>query len=178
MEIYLHSSDRLYEIVLNYTVLYTNTRKGRRTEGLVLSFRYETKSYTHTHTTEVTRGSRDVRRGLHMDTADITCQQGSNYTANWPWPTHAMSHVWTTHTEFQVSISQRRDHAKVSFATAKLLLSASRPVIHSSMVLRPLCLALASFCSFVILHTVGRTPWTRNQPVTRPLPTHVTAQTE
>jgi hypothetical protein len=33
-------------------------------------------------------------------------------------------------------------------------------------------LNLSGFFSFLILHTVGRTPWTGDQPVTRPLPTH------
>jgi hypothetical protein len=32
--------------------------------------------------------------------------------------------------------------------------------------------------SFLFLYTVGRTPWTRNQPVARPLPTHRTKQTQ
>jgi hypothetical protein len=32
--------------------------------------------------------------------------------------------------------------------------------------------------TFVILYTVGRTPWTGNRPVARPLPTHRTAQTQ
>jgi hypothetical protein len=32
--------------------------------------------------------------------------------------------------------------------------------------------------SFVILYTVGRTPWTGDQPVARPLPTHRTAQAQ
>jgi hypothetical protein len=32
--------------------------------------------------------------------------------------------------------------------------------------------------NFVILYPVGRTPWTGDQPVTRPLPTHRTTQTE
>jgi hypothetical protein len=32
------------------------------------------------------------------------------------------------------------------------------------------------FFSFPILFAVGRTPWTRDQPVARPLPTHRTAQ--
>jgi hypothetical protein len=34
-----------------------------------------------------------------------------------------------------------------------------------------LCWALAAFSSFLILFTVGRTPWTGDQPVARPLPT-------
>jgi hypothetical protein len=32
--------------------------------------------------------------------------------------------------------------------------------------------------SFLILYTVGRTPWTGEQPVAMPLPTHRTTQTE
>jgi hypothetical protein len=31
---------------------------------------------------------------------------------------------------------------------------------------------------FLILYTVGRTPWTGDQPVARPLPTHRTTQTQ
>jgi hypothetical protein len=38
-------------------------------------------------------------------------------------------------------------------------------------------LDLGRFCSFLILYTVGRTPWTGDQPVARPLPTHRTPQT-
>jgi hypothetical protein len=34
------------------------------------------------------------------------------------------------------------------------------------------------FSNFVILYRVGRPPWTGDQPVTRPLPTHTTAQTQ
>jgi hypothetical protein len=30
--------------------------------------------------------------------------------------------------------------------------------------------------SFVIIYTISRSPWTVNQPVTEPLPTHMTAQ--
>jgi hypothetical protein len=38
-------------------------------------------------------------------------------------------------------------------------------------------LGLASFSVFLILYTVGRTPWTGDQPVARRLPTHRTTQT-
>jgi hypothetical protein len=47
-----------------------------------------------------------------------------------------------------------------------------------------LCMALQSFFGpwpifrFLILYTVGRTPWTGDQPVARPLPTHGTTQTQ
>jgi hypothetical protein len=32
--------------------------------------------------------------------------------------------------------------------------------------------------SFLILYTDGRTPWTEDQPVARPLPIHMTTQTQ
>jgi hypothetical protein len=34
------------------------------------------------------------------------------------------------------------------------------------------------FFSFLILYTIGRTPWTGDQSITRPLPTHRTTQTQ
>jgi hypothetical protein len=37
---------------------------------------------------------------------------------------------------------------------------------------------LGRFFSFLILHTVGSTPWTGDQPVARRLPTHRTTQTQ
>jgi hypothetical protein len=37
---------------------------------------------------------------------------------------------------------------------------------------------LGRFFSFLIVYPVGRTPWTGDQPVTRPLPTHRTRQTQ
>jgi hypothetical protein len=39
-------------------------------------------------------------------------------------------------------------------------------------------LSLGRFFSFLILYTVYMTPWMGDQPVTRPLPTHRTIQTE
>jgi hypothetical protein len=39
-------------------------------------------------------------------------------------------------------------------------------------------LDLCRFFSFIILYTVGRTPWTRDLPVARPLPKHRTRQIE
>jgi hypothetical protein len=47
----------------------------------------------------------------------------------------------------------------------------------SSMALEPFA-GPGSFFGFLILYRVGRTPWTRDQPVWRPLPTHRTAQTQ
>jgi hypothetical protein len=37
---------------------------------------------------------------------------------------------------------------------------------------------LGPFFSFSVLYTVGRTPWTGDQPVARPLSTHRTTQTQ
>jgi hypothetical protein len=39
-------------------------------------------------------------------------------------------------------------------------------------------LGLGRFFSFLILYTVGRTPWTGDQPVAGPLSTHRTTQTQ
>jgi hypothetical protein len=39
-------------------------------------------------------------------------------------------------------------------------------------------LDLGRFFSFLILYTVCMTPWTGDQPVARPLPTHRTTQTQ
>jgi hypothetical protein len=39
-------------------------------------------------------------------------------------------------------------------------------------------LGLGHFYSVLSLYTIGRTPWTGDQPVARPLPTHRTTQTE
>jgi hypothetical protein len=41
-----------------------------------------------------------------------------------------------------------------------------------------LCWTLAAFFNFLILYTDGRTPWTGDQLVARPLPTHRTTQTQ
>jgi hypothetical protein len=41
-----------------------------------------------------------------------------------------------------------------------------------------LLLDLGKFFSFLIFYTVGRTPWTGDQPVVRPLPEHRTPQTQ
>jgi hypothetical protein len=50
--------------------------------------------------------------------------------------------------------------------------------IYLSMALQPLCWALSDFSVSWSLYTVGRTPWTGDQPVARPLPAHRTAQTQ
>jgi hypothetical protein len=50
--------------------------------------------------------------------------------------------------------------------------------IYLSMAVQSFLLDLGRFFSFLILYTVGRTPWTGDQPVARPLPTHRTTQIE
>jgi hypothetical protein len=47
-----------------------------------------------------------------------------------------------------------------------------------SVALQSFCWTLPRFFSFFILYTVGRSPWTGDQPVARPLPTHRTTQTQ
>jgi hypothetical protein len=39
-------------------------------------------------------------------------------------------------------------------------------------------LDLGRFFSFLVLYTVGRTPWTGDQPVAKPLPAHRTVLTQ
>jgi hypothetical protein len=51
------------------------------------------------------------------------------------------------------------------------------PTVYVSMALQPIVVPLPLF-SFLILYTVDSTPWTVDQPVARPLPTHRTAQTQ
>jgi hypothetical protein len=46
------------------------------------------------------------------------------------------------------------------------------------MALQPFVGSWPHFQFFDPLCTVGRTPWTRDQPVARPLPTHRTTQTQ
>jgi hypothetical protein len=46
------------------------------------------------------------------------------------------------------------------------------------MALQPFVGPWPPFFSFLILYTVGRTPWTGDQPVVRPLPIHRTSQTQ
>jgi hypothetical protein len=48
------------------------------------------------------------------------------------------------------------------------------PIYYSTVFL----LDLSHFFSFLILYTVGRTPWTGDQPVAMQLPTHRTTQTQ
>jgi hypothetical protein len=46
------------------------------------------------------------------------------------------------------------------------------------MALQHCLLSLGRFFSFLILYTIGRTPWKGDKPVSRPLPTHRITQTQ
>jgi hypothetical protein len=51
--------------------------------------------------------------------------------------------------------------------------------VYQSMALQSFCWTLTTFFSFLILYTAGRAPWTGDQPVARPLPTHrISAHTD
>jgi hypothetical protein len=64
---------------------------------------------------------------------------------------------------------------KPSSNTSYLLQSCVQSFIHSSMALQPSIGLWGLFFSFTIFfYTDGRTPWTGDQPVARPLPTHRT----
>jgi hypothetical protein len=49
--------------------------------------------------------------------------------------------------------------------------------MYLSMALQPFVVPLPLLSS-LIFYTVGRTPWTGDQPFAKPLPTHRTAQTQ
>jgi hypothetical protein len=50
----------------------------------------------------------------------------------------------------------------------------SQQIVNSNYGSTAPCWVLAAFFTFLILYTVGRTPWTEDEPVARPLPTHRT----
>jgi hypothetical protein len=63
------------------------------------------------------------------------------------------------------------------FDNAQLILSLCDSLFIHQWLYNPL-LGPGPFFSFIILHIVGRTLWTGDQPIARPLPTHRTAQTQ
>jgi hypothetical protein len=73
-------------------------------------------------------------------------------------------------------IRSRQDHNLVAMLTEPYLLYLSILSIHL-WYLKSFCWTLVAF-SILILYTVGRTPWTGNQQIGRPLATHRTTQTQ
>jgi hypothetical protein len=72
-------------------------------------------------------------------------------------------------------------HAKVrNFNFAFTFLGANKGIYeynYLSTALQPLW-TMATFFQFLNTYTIGRTPWTGDQPVARPLPTHRSTQTQ
>jgi hypothetical protein len=76
----------------------------------------------------------------------------------------------------QVSGSpESRPNVNPGFSTTKLKLSI---YLFIYLWLYSPSLDLGRFFSFLILYTVGRTPWTSDQPVARPIPTYRTTETQ
>jgi hypothetical protein len=65
-------------------------------------------------------------------------------------------------------------HSGLLYKLSKLEFSVSLSVYGSTA----LCWTLAAFSDSWSFYTVGKNPWTGDQPVARPLPTHRTAQTQ
>jgi hypothetical protein len=64
------------------------------------------------------------------------------------------------------------------FWTVSIVLDSIQLGYHYVSETGSVCFAVASFSVFLILYTVGRTPWTGDQPVARPLPKHRIPQTQ
>jgi hypothetical protein len=83
-----------------------------------------------------------------------------------------------------VLLGNGRKHVNNTRAIARQLLGKEVPAemnMHATLQLPFLCsplLGLGRFFSFLTLYTGGRSPWTWDQPVARPLPTRRTTQTE
>jgi hypothetical protein len=66
----------------------------------------------------------------------------------------------------------------IDMAEMRLFPTRLRKIFPSIYGSTALLLGLGRVYSFLIFFTVGRTPWTGDQPVARPLPVHRTAQTQ
>jgi hypothetical protein len=95
--------------------------------------------------------------------------------------------LFHSHKSFGADHYETSDHKPSSIPTNGPCDDESDPFIHPSVrpSVRPsIHLSLYSPCEpwplfqFLNLYTVGRTPWTSDQPVIRPLPTHSTTQTQ
>jgi hypothetical protein len=68
--------------------------------------------------------------------------------------------------------------AESLFLKATIIVSPSSKPIGLSIYGSTDLVDFARFFIFLVLYRVGRTPWTGNLPVARPLPTHITAPTQ
>jgi hypothetical protein len=89
-------------------------------------------------------------------------------------------------------VNTRKQRKEITFSVRMTTLEASSTVLatFSPPFLSDVCLSLSlslwlystldlgRFFSFLILHTIGRTPWMGDQPVARPLLAHRTTQTQ
>jgi hypothetical protein len=73
----------------------------------------------------------------------------------------------------EINMSLRYYEASLSVTCSAIVkLRALLLCLHSPL------LALGRVFSFLVLYTVGRTPWAGDQPFARPLPTHNNTNTE
>jgi hypothetical protein len=98
----------------------------------------------------------------------------------WRWAFSRLNGVISQKTEFLITtgVGTSKPTIPAIFVSLLYFVQFTFSFIHSSMALQPffgpwLILQLRN-----IFYTVGRTPWTGDQPVARPLPTHRTTQTQ
>jgi hypothetical protein len=89
----------------------------------------------------------------------------------------ALGFLWQNERKREAINTDRGERIRIvsnqHFSTSSYSYSSS-----SLMALQPFLLGPGLLFSFVMLFTDGRTPWTSDQPVARPLPTHRTTQTQ
>jgi hypothetical protein len=69
---------------------------------------------------------------------------------------------------------KKKIHRTVQALVRRTYIHTYKPTYDATVI----CSKFAAFFSFLILYTVGKSPWMEDQPVARPLPTHRTTQTQ
>jgi hypothetical protein len=80
-----------------------------------------------------------------------------------------------------MTLNQGQSKHKCSPSQKKIIfapLSLPSPQLYIYLSMALYLLVLGGFFSFLIFYTVGRTPWTGDQPIAMPLPAHRIAQTQ
>jgi hypothetical protein len=93
-------------------------------------------------------------------------------------PTHRFK-VWRSCG--RITLNQGHSKHKCSPPQKKIIfvpLSLPSPQLYIYLWLYSLLLVLGRFFNFLMFYTVGRTPWTEDQPVSRPLPAHRATHTQ